>query len=149
MSPTAKVVLLVLFIAALLDISIVSIKLFPMLKRLKEIKRVRNDPDAISVEAEIIEIHTERLSDMDTEYRLKVFYTLGYQKFYKDIILINKQAVRVGMTITLLCDPSDPENAMIQENIETFGLKSMIFNITLAVLYVIVDVLLHLYELRG
>lgn len=147
MSPAAKTVLLVLFIAALLDIFIVSIKLFPMLKRLREIKRVRNDPDAISVEAEIIEIHTERINDMDTEYKLKVFYTLGYRKFYKDIILINKQAVRVGMTITLLCDPADPENAMIQENVEAFGLKSMLFNFVLAVLYVIVNVLVNLHEL--
>lgn len=150
MSPVLRIVLLIVFIGAAIDLIAVSRRLIPMMKRAREIKRIKNDPDVISVEAEIIEIHEDRINDMDMQYNVKLYYEVGYQKFYKNFILINKQSLRVGQKLTLLCDSSDPEKAMIQDQNglsgESFGIKSMVFNLVIAVLVIIVDAILNCAE---
>lgn len=150
MSPFVRVFLIIIAVSALIDI-IASIKrLVPMVKRANEIKRIKNDPDVISVEAEIIEIHEERLGDMDTQYNTKLYYEVGYQKFYKDFILINKQSLRVGQKLTLLCDSSEPEKALIQDYSGTFGehfgIKSTVFNLIIGILVIIIDAILNCAE---
>lgn len=149
MSPVLKFVLLIVFLAASLDLIIVIKRLVPMVKRVNEIKRLKTDPDVISVEAEIIEIHEERISKMDTQYTIKLYYEVGYQKFNKDFIMINKQALRVGQVLTLLCDSDDPEKALIQNynglSSEEFGIKSTVFNMVLAVLIIIADALINAF----
>lgn len=141
MSPVLKFVLFIVFIGAVIDLIVVIKRLVPMLKRSREIKRIKNDPDVISVEAEIIEINTERIDAMDMQYNIKLYYEVGYQKYYKDFILINKQALRVGQKLTLLCDSSEPEKALIQNYNgtfgENFGLKSTVFNLVIAILIII------------
>ncbi len=154
MSPFVRVFLIIIAVFAIIDIISVLKRLVPMVKRANEIKRIKNSYDVISVEAEIIEIHEERIDDMDTQYNTKLYYEVGYRKFYKDFILINKQSLRVGQTLTLLCDSSDPEKALIQEQNglsglsgESFVIKSMIFNLIIAVLIVIADAAANCFDL--
>lgn len=151
MSPFLRVLLIIIGISAVIDIISVINRLVPMVKRTNEIKRIKNDPDVISVEAEIVEVSTERLNDLDTQYDIKVYYGVGWQKFYKDFILINKQSVRVGQTLTLLCDSSAPEKAMLQEqgglSGESFGIKSMVFNLIIAVFIVLADAAVNCFDL--
>ncbi len=145
MSLTLKIVLFVVFIGALLNLISAVKKLKPMLKRINEIKRAKNSYNSISVEAEIIEIQTKPLDELDTEYDVKLYYEVGYQKFTKDFILINKQALRVGQKLTLLCDGDDPKQALIQDYTDTFDeslqLKSVIMNIAIYILIMLADVI--------
>lgn len=150
MSPVLKFVLLIIFIGAVIDLVAVIKRLVPMTKRVREIKRIKNDPDVISVEAEIIEIHAERINDMDTQYNIKLYYEVGYQKFYKDFIMINKQALRVGQVLTLLCDSDNPEKALIQNysglSGEEFGIKSTVFNLVIVILIIIADAVINAFD---
>lgn len=143
MSPVLKIVLLGVFLIALLNLIYAIKKIIPMAKRLKEIKRVNDGFNAISVEAEIVEIHTKPLDDFDTEYDVKFYYEVGYRKFYKNFILVNKQGLRVGQKYTLLCDGDNPEQALIQEHSGTFGesfqMKSTIFNIIKDIVIIVID----------
>lgn len=145
MSTTLKIVLAVVFLGALFDLIRAVKKIRPMSKRLKEIKRAKNSFNPISVEAEIVEIHTNPIgeSGMDTEYDVKLHYEVGYQKFYKNFILVNKQALRVGQKLTLLCDGDDPEQALIQDFEsklgESFQMKSVIVNIIVDILIMAAD----------
>lgn len=143
MSTTLIIVLAVVFFGALINLISAIIKIIPMSKRLKEIKRAKNSFNSISVEAEIIEIHTKPLGELDTEYDVKLYYEIGYQKFYKNFILVNKQALRVGQKFTLLCDADDPEQALIQDYTDTFGesfqMKSTIVNIIVDIVIIAAD----------
>ena len=143
MSPVLKMVLFGVFIVALARLIVLFKRLKPMLKRVREIKKVKTGYNVISVEGEIIEINTQPLDELDTEYDVKFYYEVGYQKFYKDFVLVNKQALRVGQKYTLLCEADNPENAMIQEFNSEFGedfkLKSTVFNIVIYSIIIIVD----------
>lgn len=150
MSSILKIFLFFIFIGAFINLIIVIRRLIPMMKRVREIKRVKTDPDVISVEAEIIEIQEKRLGEMDTQYNIKLHYEVGYQKFYKTFILINKQSVRVGQKLTLLCDSFEPEKALIQNysglSGEEFGIKSAVFNLIVSILVIIVDAALNISD---
>lgn len=143
MSPVLMIVLAVVFLGALINLISAIIKIIPMSKRLKEIKRAKNSFNSISVEAEIVEIHTQPLGEMDTQYDVKLYYEVGYQKFYKKFILVNKQALRVGQKLTLLCDGDDPKQALIQDFESGFGesfqMKSTIVNIIVDIVIMAVD----------
>ncbi len=143
MSPILRIVLLGVFLGALLDLISAIKRLCPMIKRINEIKRARNSYNAISVEAEIIAIQTKPLDKLDTEYDVKLYYEVGYQKFYKDFILVNKQALRIGQKLTLLCDGDDPEQAYIEEFNDKFGenyqMKNVIVNIVISILIMLAD----------
>ena len=148
MSPVLKIALLLVFIGAAIDLVVVIKRIVPMINRVREIKRIKTSPDVISVEAEIIEIHEQRLDELDIQYTVKLYYEVGYQKFYKDFILINKQSLRVGQKLTVLCDSFEPEKALIQNFTDTFGesygLKSTIFNLVLAIIIMIVDAMFNM-----
>lgn len=150
MSSTTRFFWLAVFIVASIDLIPVIIRLVPLAKRAREINRLKKSFDVISVEAEIIEIHTEKIGDMDTQYNIKLYYEVGYQKYYKEFILINKQSARVGDKVTLLCDSFEPEKALLQNcrglSGEEYGLKSTIFNLVIATIIIIVDVAVNLYD---
>lgn len=149
MSTTLKIVLAVVFIMALINLICAIIKIVPMSKRLKEIKRAKDGFNSISVEAEIVEIHTKPLDELNTEYDVKLHYEVGYRKFYKNFILVNKQALRVGQKLTLLCDDDDPKQALIQEYEGTFGesfqIKSTIINIIVDIVIMTIDAAINIY----
>lgn len=146
-----KTILKIVLFLALADFIPVIIMILPMLKRSREIKYLENCPDVISVEAEIIEIHMRPINSMDTQYDVKLYYEVGYEKYYKDVILINKQSVRIGQTVTLMCDSLHPEKAMMQNlrglSGERFGLKSLVFNLVVASIVILVDFLLQISDI--
>lgn len=150
MSLELKFFLFIIFIGAVINLIAVISRLVPLMKRVREIKLIKNDPDVISVEAEIIEIHEKRLGEMDTQYNIKLHYEVGYQKFYKTFILINKQSLRVGQKLTLLCNSFKPEKALIQNysglSGEEFGIKSTVFNLIVTILVIIVDAALNIFD---
>ena len=136
--------LIIVAVAAVIDIIYVVIQLIPMLKRMSEFKKLKAEPDVISVEAEILEINTKKLNRFDTQYDVKVYYEVGYQKFYKNIVLINKQAIRVGMILNMICSSSNPERAMIFDGTDEKGIKDRIINLIIAVPVLIIDLLINL-----
>ena len=142
-----KIFLVISIILSLIDIIAVLTKLIPLLKRMKLFKQLNADPDVISVEAEILEIHTKKLNDLDTQYDVKIYYEVGYQKFYKDIVLINKQAIRVGMILTMLCSSSEPEKAMIMDGSEATSVKRYVVNLVIAVPVLIIDAILNVMDI--
>lgn len=143
-STSIRATLIIVGICALIDIIYVGIQLIPMVKRMLEFNKLKKDPDVISVEAEILEIHTKKLDRLDTQYDVKVYYEVGYQKFYKDIVLINKQAIRVGMNLTMLCSSSDPQRAMVMDRSDEQGIKNRVINLIIAVPVFIIDLFLNL-----
>ena len=147
LSVTSKLILYLIAGVSLIDIIFVTIQLVPLMKRMSVFKKLKNDHDVISVEAEILEIHTKKLNDLDTQYDVKIYYEVGYQKFYKDIILINKQAIRVGMILTMLCSSSDPEIAMIMDGSEAAGVKSHVINLVIAIPIFIIDAALNILDI--
>ncbi|MDE7362574.1 MAG: hypothetical protein K2N38_11650 [Oscillospiraceae bacterium] len=146
MNDIAMVLFTVLAAALVIDVVYVLIKMIPLIKRLREVKHVRESHDVISVEGEILEVNEERLNQWDIQYDIKVCYIVGYEKYYKDIVLINKQSIRTGQKITLLCNSDDPENAVIQTEDEMSMLKSHIFNLILAIIGLIVYMLMNIWR---
>lgn len=143
-STSVRATLIIVGIVALIDIIWVLIQLIPMVKRMLEFRKLKDDPDVISVEAEILEINTKKLNNLDTQYNVKVYYEVGYQKFYKDIVLINKQAIRVGMNLTMLCSSSDPERATVMDRSEEKSIKNHVINLFISVPVLIIDLLINL-----
>lgn len=146
MSPYLKLMLLLTGLFAIFNIVIVLKKLIPLIKRVNEIKHLKQNPNVISAEAEIIQITTEKLNRLDTKYILKLYYEVGWQKVYKDFIVINKQAVRVGQKVEVLCEDINPQNAMIQSGVEIFGLKNLVINLFFSIIYLIIDAALQCAE---
>lgn len=150
MSPGLKIFLLIALIGAIIDIIPNIKRLIPMVKRAREIKQLQSSYDVMSVEGEIIEIHTEQIGEMDTQYNIKIYYEVGYEKYYKDFIVMNKQSARVGQKITLLYDRENPEKALLQNMQgllgEEKGLKSTVFNLIIASIIIIADLAITIYE---
>lgn len=150
MSPGVKIFLLIALIGAIIDLIPTIKRLIPMVKRTREINRLKKSNDVMSVEGEIIEIHTEQIGEMDTRYDIKIYYEVGWDKFYKNFIVINKQSARVGQKVTLLYDRDDPNKALIQNMQglmgEESGLKSTIFNLIVVSIIIIADVAINICE---
>lgn len=146
MNDIAMVLFTVLAAALVIDVVYVLTKMIPLIKRLREVKRVRESPYVISVEGEISKVNEERLNQWDIQYDIKVCYIVGYEKYCKDIVLINKQSIRTGQKITLLCNSDDPENAVIQMEDEMSMLKSHIFNLILAIIGLIIYMLMNIWR---
>ncbi|MDE6729045.1 MAG: DUF3592 domain-containing protein, partial [Oscillospiraceae bacterium] len=111
MSPGVKFFLFIVLILALIDLIPTIKRLIPMAKRTREINRLKKSNDVMSVEGEIIEIHTKQIDRLDTRYDIKIYYEVGWNKYYKDFIVINKQSARIGQKVTLLYDRDDPNKA--------------------------------------
>lgn len=146
MSPYLKLLLFITGIVVIINIVVVIKKMIPLIKRLNEIKRLKRNFNVISVEGEIIQITPEKLNRYDTKYILKLYYEVGWKKVYKDFVVINKQSVRVGQKVNLLCDDLDPENAMLESDCEVFGLKNLVINIIFSIVYFIFDAALQCAE---
>ena len=93
---TARIIATLLFLVivagAAYGIVKMTIEIVKVNRRLKEAKRLRESYDVISVEAEITDIKTKR----ETSYG-------------KKITLHNKQSLRIGQVLILLCDSDIPK----------------------------------------
>lgn len=146
MSPYLRIFLIIIGIVLLINVSFVLARLIPILRRHREAKRVRGKTGVISVEAEVIGISSERLSELDTQFNVKLRYEVGSAIYYKDIVLLNRHSLRMGQKFTLLCDEDDPENATVQDGSETDSTGNLIFNLCLDIVLLIIDAVTNCLE---
>lgn len=146
MSPVLRFILIAFGILLLINIWFVLKRLIPIIRRHREAKRVGRDLSVFSVEAEVVEINSERLNDLDTQFNVKLCYTVGYEKYYKNIVLLNRHSLRMGQKMTLLCSEDDPENATLQDGSETDSTGNLIFNLCLDIVLLIIDTALNCLE---
>ena len=146
MSPFLRLILIMFGVLLLINVYFVLKKLIPIIRRHREAKRVGRDLSVFSVEAEIIEINSEKLNDLDTQFNVKLCYMIGYEKYYKDIVLLNRHSLRIGQKMTLLCNEDDPGNATLQDGLETDSTGNLIFNLCLDIVLLIIDTGLNCLE---
>lgn len=116
--------------------------------RVKEANRLRQSYDVISVEAEITDITTKRWNPMDTQYIVDLTYSVGECTYYKQITLHNRQSLRVGQILILLCDSEDPEKAVLQSGEEEKSIKSLTFALIVDIIIVIWGIAANYYQLK-
>lgn len=121
-------------------------RLIPIIRRHREAERIGRDLNVFSVEGEVVEINSERLNDLDTQFNVKLCYTVGYEKYYKDIVLLNRHSLRMGQKFNLLCDEDDPANATLQDGSEKESTGNLIFNLWLDIVLLIIDTALNCLE---
>lgn len=150
MSPGVKIFLLIALIGAIIDLIPTIKRLIPLVKRTRDIKRLQSSYDVMSAEGEIIEIHTEQIGEMDTRYDIKIYYEVGWNKYYKDFIVLNKQSARVGQKVTLLYDRDNPEKSLLQNMQgllgEEYGLKKLVFHLIVDLIIIFADLAINAYE---
>lgn len=146
MSPFLRVILTAFGILLLINIFFVLKRLIPIIRRHREAERIERDLNVFSVEGEVVEINSERLNDLDTQFNVKLCYTVGYEKYYKDIVLLNRHSLRMGQKFNLLCDEDDPANATLQDGSEKESTGNLIFNLWLDIVLLIIDTALNCLE---
>lgn len=144
MSLYLRLVLIVFGIWLLINLYFVTKRLIPIIRRNREAERIAHDLSVFSVEGEVVGINSERLNDLDTQFNVKLRYMVGYEKYYKDIVLLNRHSLRMGQKLNLLCDENNPGNATLQDGSEKESTGNLIFNLILDVVLFIVDVALNL-----
>lgn len=117
--------------------------------RLKEANRLRASYDVISVEAEITDIKTRRWNPMDTQYFVTLSYSVGETSYSKKITLHNKQSLRVGQVLILLCDSDNPEIAVPQNGAEEESIKGLTFALIVDVIIVIYGIASEYYHFKN
>ena len=110
---TARIIATLLFLVivagAAYGIVKMTIEIVKVNRRLKEAKRLRESYDVISVEAEITDIKTKRWNPMDVQYSVTLSYSVGETSYGKNITSHNKQSLRIGQVLILLCDSDIPK----------------------------------------
>lgn len=146
MSPFLRFILIAFGILLLINVYFVLKRLIPIMRRHREAKRIRRDMSVFSVEAEVVEINSKRLNDLDTQFNVKLCYTVGYEKYFKDIVLLNRHSLRMGQKMTLLCSEDDPGNATLQDGSETDSTGNLTVNFFLDIVLLIIDTALNCLE---
>lgn len=139
-----KAILIAFGILLLINIFFVLKRLIPIIRRRSEAKRIERDLNVFSVEGEVVEIDPERVDDLNTRFNVKLYYTVGYEKYYKDIVLLNRHSLRVGQKFILLCDENDPANATLQDGSEKKATGDLIFVLIMDMVLFIIDTALNL-----
>ncbi len=117
--------------------------------RITEATRIRQSYDVISVEAEITDITTKRWNPMDTQYIVDLTYSVGECTYSKQITLHNKQSLRVGQILILLCDSEDPEKAVLQSGEEEQSIKGLTFALIVDIILVILGIVETYYQFKS
>lgn len=143
MLPFLRFFLITIGIFLLINFCINFLKLIPVFRRNREARRVRNDPNALSIEAEVVEINTEKLNDLDTRFNIKLRYIIGSKTYYKDVVLLNRHSLRVGRKLIVLCNPSNPYIATLQDGSEKESTGNLIINLFLDTVLLIIDLAIN------
>lgn len=143
MSRFLKIILIAIGIFLLINFCINFLKLIPIFRRNREARRVRNDKNVLSVEAEVVEINTQKLNDFDTQFNVKLRYIVDSKTFYKEIVLLNRHSLRVGRKLTVLCDYDDPYIATLQDGSEKESTGNLIVNLFLDTVLLIIDLVIN------
>lgn len=150
---TARIIATLLFLVivagAAYGIVKMTIEIVKVNRRLKEAKRLRESYDVISVEAEITDIKTKRWNPMDVQYSVTLSYSVGETSYGKKITLHNKQSLRIGQVLILLCDSDHPEIAVLQNGAEEESIKSLTFALIIDVIIVIYGVASEYYRYKN
>lgn len=139
-----KAILIAFGILLLINIFFVLKRLIPIIRRRREAKRIERDLNVFSVEGEVVEIDPERVDDLNTRFNVKLCYTVNYEKYYKDIVLLNRHSLRVGQKFSLLCDDDNPANATLQDGSEKKATGDLIFVLIMDMVLFIIDTPLNL-----
>ena len=146
MSPFLRFILIAFGILLLINVWFVLKRLIPIIRRHREAKQIGRNLGVFSVEAEVVEINSERLNDLDTQFNVKLRYMVDNEFHYKDIVLLNRHSLRMGQKMVLLCSEDDPENATLQDGSETDSTGNLIFNLCLDIVLLIIDTALNCLE---
>lgn len=110
-----------------------------LVKRKKAADELRRKFDVFSVEGEVLNFTSARLSKLDTQYNISVSYMVDNLTYYKDVVLFNRGSLRVGQKIILLCDNDDFNNVVVQNGDEEDALKRLIFKLISLIVWLIID----------
>lgn len=140
------------FIVIIVKIALVAVGLFlayrcyflikeiaELVKRKKKADELRKKLDVFSVEGEVLNFTSNRVSRLDTFYNVSISYMADGVTYYKEIILFNHGSLRIGQKIILLCDNENVENAVVQNGGEEEALKRLIWKLIWLVIWLIVD----------
>lgn len=115
--------LTVFIVLLIIDIVILS-------QKLKKVLNMRNFSDTTEVEAEVKAAAYRNMSkSKDKEFLLMLSYSVNGTDYSKELSLYyhpNSIAnISVGSKVTLLCDKSDPNSAVLKDNKEESTLKML------------------------
>lgn len=110
-----------------------------LFNRKKKADELRKKLDVFSVEGEVMNFTSHRVSQLDTFYLVNISYMIDTFTYYKDIVLFNRGSLRVGQKIILLCDNDNFQNAVVQNGGEDEALKRLIWKLIWLVIWLIVD----------
>lgn len=114
-------------------------KLAALTKRKKTADELRQKLDVFSVEGEVMNFSSNRVSRLDTFYFVSVSYMVDSITYYKDIVLFNRGSLRVGQKVTLLCDNDNVENVVVQNGDKEEALKRLVLRAIWLIIWLIID----------
>lgn len=140
------------FIAVIIKITLVALGLFlayrvwfivkevaELINRKKSADEIRKKLDVFSVEGEVLNFTSSRVSQLDTFYNVSISYTVDTLTYCKDIVLFNRGSLRVGQKVILLCDNDDFQNVVVQNGDEEDALKRLTFKLICLIIWLILD----------
>lgn len=140
------------FIAVIIKITLVAVGLFlsyrvyfiakevaELFSRKKAADELRKKLDVFSVEGEVLNFTSHRVSQLDTFHNVSISYMVDTFTYYKDIVLFNRGSLRVGQKVTLLCDNDNFQNAVVQNGDEEEALKRLVFKLICLIIWLIID----------
>lgn len=110
-----------------------------LIKRKKAANELRRKLDVFSVEAEVLNFTSKRVSRLDTQYDVSISYEVDNITYYKCIVLFNRGSLRVGRKVILLCDNDNPENVVVQNGEEEEALKILISRLVFMIILLLID----------
>ncbi len=153
MSAALKIIAIVFFsvlvIGAVISIVKMVNEIVKSYARLTEANKIRHSYNMISVKAEITNITTKRWNPMDTQYIVDLTYSVRECVYNKQITLHNKQSLRVGQILILLCDSEYPEKAVLQNGEEEESIKGLTFALIVDIFLVILGIAANYYQLTN
>lgn len=110
-------------------------------KRKKAANELRRKLDVFSVEGEVLNFTSKRVSRLDTQYDISISYEVDNITYYKYIVLFNRGSLRVGQKVILLCDNDNPENVIVQSGEEEEALKILLSRLVFMIILLLIDAL--------
>lgn len=108
-------------------------------KRKKAADELRQKLDVFSVEGEVLNFTSKRVSRLDTQYDISISYEVDNTTYYKYIVLFNCGSLRIGQKVILLCDNDDFENVVVQNGEEEEAFKILISRLVFMVILLVID----------
>ena len=110
-----------------------------LIKRKKAADELRRKLDVFSVEGEVLNFTSKRVSRLDTQYDINISYEVDDITYYKYIVLFNRGSLRVGQKVILLCDNDNPENVVVQNGEEEEALKILLSRLVFMIVLLLLD----------